>query len=300
MNTRIKKVTKDQIFAFAQHITPQKTLSRLVGKIAECENRWIKNTFINQFVKKYQVDMSEAVNSNPLSYRNFNDFFTRAILPELRPISKEKNSIACPADGTISQLGKIEHDTLYQIKGHNYSLTSLLGGYASLSDQFLDGSFATVYLFPRDYHRVHMPLTGKLTKMIYVPGKLFSVNKITEKEITDVFTRNERIVCLFDTEAGPMAIILVGAMIVASIETIWAGQVTPFNKNVAVWNYRDLNNIEIKKGEEMGRFKLGSTAIVLFGKSAINWEESIKVDSKTRVGIKLGSLNQKPSPKENT
>ncbi|GGN32038.1 MULTISPECIES: archaetidylserine decarboxylase [Marinomonas] len=283
-------MTKDQLFAFAQHITPQKTLSRAIGKIAECENTWVKNTFISQFVKKYQVDMTEAVNSDPLSYRNFNDFFTRAIRPELRPICNEENSIACPADGAVSQLGNIEHGTLFQAKGHYYSLTSLLGGDASLSNQFLGGSFATVYLSPKDYHRVHMPLSGKLTKMIHIPGKLFSVNKVTAEQIPNVFARNERTVCLFDTEAGPMAVILVGAMIVASIETVWAGQVTPFNKHVVTWDYKELNNIEIKKGEEMGRFKLGSTAIVLFGKNAVNWEESLQADTPTKMGMHFGNV----------
>ncbi|RNF51962.1 phosphatidylserine decarboxylase [Marinomonas hwangdonensis] len=286
-------MTKDQLFAFAQHITPQKTLSRAIGKIAECENRWVKNTFISQFVKKYQVDMSEAINSDPLSYRNFNDFFTRAIRPELRPICDQDDGIACPADGAISQLGNIEYGTLFQAKGHNYSLTDLLGGDASLSNQFLGGSFATVYLSPKDYHRVHMPLTGKLTKMIHIPGKLFSVNKVTAEQIPNVFARNERTVCLFDTEAGPMAVILVGAMIVASIETVWAGQVTPFNKQVVTWNYDALNNIELKKGEEMGRFKLGSTAIVLFGKDAINWEESLQAETPTKMGMHFGRIVEK-------
>jgi phosphatidylserine decarboxylase len=286
-------VTKDQLFAFAQHITPQKTLSRTIGRIAECEKTWVKNTFINQFIKKYQVDMSEAVNSDPLSYRNFNDFFTRAIRSELRPICEQKNGIACPADGAVSQLGEIEHGTLLQAKGHTYSLTSLLGGDASLSNQFLGGSFATVYLSPKDYHRVHMPLTGKLTKMIHIPGKLFSVNKVTAEQIPSVFARNERTVCIFDTEAGPMAVILVGAMIVASIETTWAGQVTPFNKNVVTWDYSELNKIEIKKGEEMGRFKLGSTAIVLFGKDAVKWEESIQAETPTKVGMHFGQIKEK-------
>jgi len=285
-------VNKDQLFAFAQHITPQKTLSRAIGKIAECETGWVKNTFISKFVKKYQVDMSQAINDDALSYRNFNDFFTRAIRPELRPICEGEKSIACPADGAVSQLGNIEHGTILQAKGHHYSLTSLLGGDASLSDQFLGGSFATVYLSPKDYHRVHMPLTGKLTKMIHVPGKLFSVNKVTAEQIPSVFARNERTVCLFDTEAGPMAVILVGAMIVASIETTWAGQVTPFNKNVVTWDYKELNDIEIKKGEEMGRFKLGSTAIVLFGKDAVEWDESLQAETPTTMGMHFGKITE--------
>lgn len=284
---------KDQLFAFSQYITPQKALSRAIGKIAECENHWVKNTFISQFVKKYQVDMSEAINSDTTSYRNFNDFFTRAIRPELRPICDQENGIACPADGAISQLGNIEYGTLFQAKGHHYSLTDLLGGDSSLSNQFLGGTFATVYLSPKDYHRVHMPLTGKLTKMIHVPGKLFSVNKVTAEQIPNVFARNERTVCLFDTAAGPMAVILVGAMIVASIETVWAGQVTPFSKDVVTWDYAALSNIELKKGEEMGRFKLGSTAIVLFGKDAINWEESLQAETPTKMGMHFGTILDK-------
>lgn len=279
---------KDQLFAFAQHITPQKALSRFVGRIAECTNKQVKNTFIGQFVKKYQVDMSEAVQENPFDYRNFNEFFTRAIKPEMRPIAQGENIIACPADGAISQIGDIEYGTIYQAKDHRYSLTELLGGDAELSNQFLGGKFATVYLSPRDYHRVHMPLDGKLIKTIHVPGKLFSVNKVTAEQIPNVFARNERTVCIFETAAGPMAVILVGAMIVASIETVWTGQVTPFSKHVQTWDYEKLANIELKKGEEMGRFKLGSTAIVLFGKNAVEWDKHLAAETPTRMGMAFG------------
>ena len=283
-------VNKDQLFAFLQHITPQKTLSRLVGRVAECTNTPVKNVFIEQFIKKYNVDMSEAINEDPKSYRNFNEFFTRAIKPELRPIVEGEKTIACPADGAISQLGNIEYGTIYQAKGHSYSLTELLGGDAELSNQFLGGKFATVYLSPRDYHRVHMPLDGKLVKTIHVPGKLFSVNKVTAEQIPNVFARNERTVCIFDTAAGPMAVILVGAMIVASIETVWTGQVTPFSKNVQTWDYEKLANVELKKGDEMGRFKLGSTAIVLFGKDAVAWSESLSAETPTKMGMEFGQL----------
>jgi phosphatidylserine decarboxylase len=240
-------VNRDQLFALAQHLTPQKTLSRLAGRLAECENTWVKDTFIQNFIKKYQVDMNEAIEPNPQSYKNFNAFFTRAIKPELRPIASDDKAIACPADGAISQLGDIEYGTLLQAKGHTYSLTSLLGGDAELSNRFIGGKFATVYLSPKDYHRVHMPNEGKLTKMIHNPGKLFSVNKVTAEQIPNVFARNERTVCIFETAVGPMAVILVGAMIVASIETIWAGQVTPFNKNVVTWDYDKLNQVALKK-----------------------------------------------------
>lgn len=283
-------MNKDQLFAFAQYITPQKALSRFVGRIAECTNKQVKNTFIGQFVKKYQVDMSEAIQEDPFSYRNFNDFFTRAIKPEMRPIAPGENIIACPADGAISQLGDIEYGTIYQAKNHHYSLTELLGGDAELSNQFLGGKFATVYLSPRDYHRVHMPLDGKLIKTIHVPGKLFSVNKVTAEQIPNVFARNERTVCIFETNAGPMAVILVGAMIVASIETVWTGQVTPFSKQVQTWDHQKLANIQLKKGEEMGRFKLGSTAIVLFGKDAAEWEKHLTAESPTQMGMAFGKI----------
>nr|WP_239090162.1 archaetidylserine decarboxylase [Marinomonas ostreistagni] len=271
-------------------MTPQHALSRLIGRVAECTNPLVKRAFIGPFVKKYQVDMSQAVNSDPFSYRNFNDFFTRAIKPELRPIASGEHTIACPADGAISQLGDIEYGTIYQAKGHRYSLTELLGGDAELSNLFLDGKFATVYLSPKDYHRVHMPIDGKLIKTIHVPGKLFSVNKVTAEQIPNVFARNERTVCIFETAVGPMAVILVGAMIVASIETVWTGQVTPFSKQVQTWDYEKLANITLKKGEEMGRFKLGSTAIVLFGKDAANWESHLRAETPTQMGMAFGQI----------
>jgi len=284
-------VNKDQLFALAQHITPQKSLSRIIGQIAECENTWVKDTFIKNFIKKYNVDMNEAIEPDPSTYKNFNAFFTRAIKPELRPIASGEKDIACPADGAVSQLGNIEYGTLLQAKGSTYSLTSLLGGDAELSNHFVGGKFATVYLSPKDYHRVHMPIDGKLVKMIHIPGKLFSVNKVTAEQIPNVFARNERTVCIFETAVGPMAVILVGAMIVASIETVWAGQVTPFNKHVVTWDYDLLSQVSLKKGDEMGRFKLGSTAIVLFGPNAINWESSLEATTPTSMGMPFGNLN---------
>jgi len=283
-------MNSEHIFALAQKIAPQKLLSRTIGHIANCQQEWIKNTFIKKFIDKYDVDMEEAVEPNPEAYKSFNDFFTRAIKTELRPITKTKNTIACPADGAISQLGDIEYGTLLQAKGHTYSLTSLLGGDADLSNLFVGGKFATIYLSPKDYHRVHMPLDGKLIKMIHVPGKLFSVNKVTAENIQNLFARNERTVCIFETQIGPMAVILVGAMIVASIETVWAGQVTPFSKQVTTWDYDKLNDIQLKKGEEMGRFKLGSTAIVLFGANVMDWADELEAESSTTLGMPIGKL----------
>lgn len=288
-------MNSEYLFAQAQKFVPQKLLSRAIGFLANTEQEWLKNYFIKTFIDQYKVDMEEAIEPNPQAYKTFNDFFTRAIKPELRPIAKAKNTIACPADGAISQIGDIEYGTLLQAKNHSYGLTALLGGDADLSNLFVGGKFATIYLSPKDYHRVHMPLDGKLIKMIHVPGKLFSVNKATAEHIPSLFARNERAVCVFETPAGPMAVILVGAMIVASIETVWAGQVAPAGKQVSTWDYQTLNDIQLKKGEEMGRFKLGSTAIVLFGPNVMEWVAELEAETPTKLGMPLGKLKSSRS-----
>ncbi|MEC8429432.1 MAG: archaetidylserine decarboxylase, partial [Pseudomonadota bacterium] len=221
----------------------------------------------------------------------FNDFFTRALKPGARPICNEDKAIVFPADGAISQLGDIRHGRVFQAKGQDYSLLELVGGDPELAKPFEDGSFATVYLSPKDYHRVHMPFEGTLTHMIHVPGDLFSVNDVTAANVPRLFARNERVVCLFDTEAGPMAVILVGAMIVASIETVWAGQVAPVKREIKTTRYNQSENIHLKKGDELGRFKLGSTAIVLFGPEASSWQDSLDAGSATRMGDKMGEVN---------
>ncbi|WP_049723521.1 archaetidylserine decarboxylase [Gilvimarinus polysaccharolyticus] len=280
----------DKLFTSLQYLVPQHALSRLAGRLASCHNKTIKNTFIQWFIKRYNVDMSQALNEDPASYACFNDFFTRALKADARPIDTADNSVVCPADGSISQLGNIEDGRIFQAKGQLYSACELLGGDEALASEFAGGSFATVYLSPKDYHRVHMPLTGRLRQMIVIPGDLFSVNSATAREVPRLFARNERAVCIFDTDAGPMAVVLVGAMIVAGIETVWAGEVAPFKRRVATthYNVNSSNPITLLKGAEMGRFKLGSTAIVLFGKGHVEWSDNFSAETMTRMGEAMG------------
>lgn len=278
----------DKFFAALQYLTPQHALSRAAGWLGRCRISWVKNTFIEWFVKRYQVDMSEPLEENPRAYACFNDFFTRPLKPDARPICTEADAVVCPADGFVSQLGNIEDGRIFQAKGHMYTTLELLGGDEALARQFDDGQFATIYLSPSHYHRVHMPYKGRLQRMVAVPGDLFSVNTATASQVPRLFARNERAVAIFDTEAGPMAVVLVGAMIVAGIETVWAGDVTPFKREVRTTDYQTQQQIELATGEEMGRFKLGSTAIVLFAKGKVEWDAHYQAGSATLMGEKLG------------
>ncbi len=274
----------DTAFIILQYLLPQHLLSRLVGKLAECRLPWLKNLLIRRFITQYKVDMSEAVDSAPEAYANFNAFFTRALKDGARPI--DDAPVVCPADGAISQLGEINRGRIFQAKGQDYSLQTLLGDDKALTAEFDGGSFATIYLSPRDYHRVHMPVDGTLRSMTYVPGKLFSVNTTTAENVRSLFARNERAICVFDTEFGPMAMILVGAMIVAGIETVWDGQVAPPPRQLTTRSYPQ-EAPTLKKGEEMGRFKLGSTVILLFGKDKIDWLDKFEALTPTRLGEAL-------------
>lgn len=277
-----------RLFILMQYLLPHHLLSRLAGCLANCTWPWVKNPFINWFVNHYKVDMSQAQEENPTAYNSFNDFFTRALKADARPLDATPGGILCPADGTVSQLGKIEHGRIFQAKGHSFSVTELLGGNPAHAAAFQGGEFATVYLSPRDYHRVHMPFTGTLTEMIYVPGRLFSVNQTTAENVPELFARNERVVCLFDTEVGPMAVVLVGAMIVASVETVWAGLVAPPSRQLRATEYGQAAP-KVARGEEMGRFKLGSTAIVLFGPNVASWQAELKAGSAVSMGQLIGS-----------
>ncbi len=282
-----------RIFIFLQYLLPHHALSRLIGCLANCQRPGIKNPLIRGFIKRYRVDMSLAVRQQPEDYLHFNDFFTRSLVEGARPVDDSNEGIVCPADGAISQLGEIRHGRIFQAKGHDFSLVELLGGDSERAQPFQDGQFATVYLSPRDYHRVHMPLAGTLREMIYVPGKLFSVNQTTAENVSGLFSRNERVVCIFDTEAGPMALVLVGAMIVASIETVWAGEVAPARRRLQTFNYDASASkpISLAKGEEMGRFKLGSTAIVLFGPQVASWRDGLCAGSPVLMGENMGQLH---------
>ncbi|SBR49774.1 MULTISPECIES: archaetidylserine decarboxylase [unclassified Halomonas] len=268
-------------FSLLQYPLPHHAISRLTGKFAQCDNPWVKNTLINAFIKRFNVDMSQALEPDPAAYATFNDFFTRALKDDARPLEE---GIISPADGTLSQYGRLQAGQLVQAKGHTYSAQTLLGGDTALAEEFLGGSFATVYLSPRDYHRVHMPITGTLREMIYVPGRLFSVNQATANYVPGLFARNERLVCIFDTEQGPMAMVLVGAMIVAAIETVWSGQVTPLAGHPQRMQFGQ--PITLAKGAEMGRFKLGSTVVMCFAKS-VNFND-LPTNTMVQMGQRLG------------
>ncbi|MGH1429961.1 MAG: archaetidylserine decarboxylase [Neptuniibacter sp.] len=290
----MKPSFKESLFILFQHIVPQHLLSRLVGTIADSKTPWVKNLFIRWFAKKYQINMSEARDEIPSNYPSFNAFFTRELKADARPIDQTELSIVSPADGAISQLGGIEHGRIFQAKGRGYSLSTLLGGDQKRTEQFTNGNFATIYLSPRDYHRVHMPVTGTLTHTTYIPGDLFSVNQTTAEGVDQLFARNERLVAYFDTEYGPMAMVLVGAMIVAGIETVWSGQEAPRLKKPihTPFSNQSSSPITLEKGEEMGRFKLGSTVILLFGEDRISWESSLTATSPVQLGRVIASANQ--------
>ncbi|MDK8266950.1 archaetidylserine decarboxylase [Pseudomonas oryzihabitans] len=281
---------QDRLFILAQHLLPHHLLSRLIGGFAECRVPWFKNLLTRWFVRHYDVDMRQAQVEDPTAYENFNAFFTRALKPGARPLPAAADVVVSPSDGAISQLGRVEHGRIFQAKGHSYSLLELLGGDGLRAAPFMGGHFATIYLSPKDYHRVHMPLTGTLKEMVYVPGRIFSVNQLTAENVPELFARNERVVCIFDTAVGPMAVILVGAMIVASIETVWAGLVTPPKRELKRFAYDEAARapITLRTGDELGRFKLGSTAIVLFGPEAVNWSAELGALSTVNMGQLLG------------
>lgn len=279
----------DKLFSLLQHLTPQHALSRATGWFGRTGNSRVKNTFISWFVKRYNVDMSLAQEEDPLAYACFNDFFTRRLKDGARPIDSGTDTIVSPADGAISQLGDIVNGRIFQAKGQSYTTRELLGGDAALAAEFDQGKFATVYLSPRDYHRVHMPFAGTLRTMVAIPGDLFSVNKATAQEVPRLFSRNERVVAIFDTQIGPMAVVLVGAMIVAGIETVWAGEVAPFKRRIATTHYQGGDRqIRLAKGDEMGLFKLGSTAIVLFAKDRMQWDAQYEAGTPTVMGKTFG------------
>ncbi|HKM14750.1 MAG TPA: archaetidylserine decarboxylase [Marinospirillum sp.] len=286
-------MNKSKLFSLLQYVIPQHLLSRLTGRLAECRIAWVKNQLIKLFIKHFNVDMSEALQEEPTAYANFNDFFTRELKPDAREILADPTQLVSPADGAISELGLLQHGQLLQAKGINYSLTRLLGGNLEKAQPFMGGSFATIYLSPSDYHRVHMPLQGRLLETIYVPGKLFSVNQATADNVPDLFARNERLVCFFETPAGPMALILVGAMIVAGIETVWDGQVAPPARQVTLKDFNDPQPVVLEKGQEMGRFKLGSTAILVFGPDAVVWNDYLQNGTKVKLGEALATLKVK-------
>ena len=274
----------DRLKVFPQYVIPQQGLSRIIYHLTRCKYPLIKNFLIRIFIFYFKVDMDQASNPEIAGYSDFNQFFTRKIKPELRPVTS--TGIACPVDGTISQTGKIDGTTLMQVKGRHFSLTNLL----TIEEEalkFANGNYITLYLSPRDYHRIHMPIDGQLYKMIHVPGSLFSVNQATTRTVKNLFCRNERVICIFDTDIGPMAVIMVGALFVGTIDTVWAGTVT--SKSV---NSGDDNRIYLKKGDELGRFNMGSSVIVLFGPDVMNWQSVHKPGQSVLMGACLGTIKK--------
>ena len=278
---------KTKLFILFQHCVPQHGLSRLASYFADCKITFIKNFLIHQFSKKYWVDLSDAQRQSPRDYISFNDFFTRELKQGARVVDSSPQSLTSPADGSFSQLGHIEDEQLFQAKGHRFSIEDLLAR-RDLVDSYRNGLFATIYLSPKDYHRVHMPFDGLLVSTSYIPGDLFSVNTTTTQNISNLFSRNERLVCHFETEFGPMCVILVGAMIVAGIETVWSGQVSPAKTRHIVHSSIE-QPISIKKGEELGRFKLGSTAIILLPKGVAAWKTEFTPGSPIKMGQAIGN-----------
>ncbi|CAA0090659.1 Phosphatidylserine decarboxylase proenzyme [Halioglobus japonicus] len=279
----------DKFFILFQNIVPQHLLSRCTGFLAGLRHpEWLKNWLIKQFIRQYDVDMSQAAEPDYTRYDCFNDFFTRPLRDDARPL--DDADILCPADGAISQLGDIANGLLFQAKGRFFAAEDLLGGDAVRAAQFQGGKFATIYLSPKDYHRVHMPVAGRLTGTCYIPGQLFSVNGTTAENVDRLFARNERLVCYFDTASGPMAMVLVGAMVVAGIETVWSGQVAPPPKKPVSVDYLTLPEpVELAQGDEMGRFMLGSTVILLFPEGAMDFDERYLAGASTVMGERLGA-----------
>lgn len=277
-----------QLFIIFQKITPQHSLTALVGWLANIKNETFKNLFIRCFIKHYRIDMQEAAITDPTQYATFNDFFIRKLKPALRPLDTAPAALTSPVDGTVAQLGSIAHNQLLQAKNFYFNLETLLGGDHDLATYFYDGLFATLYLAPYNYHRVHMPFDGELIKTIYVPGKLFSVNRITTDLVPALYSRNERLICIFNTAQGQMAVILVGALIVGSIQTVWMD--APIRR---AHLHVDMAAAPVKlaKGAELGYFKLGSTVILLGAKDAFVWNDVLKAGDTVQMGKSLATLS---------
>ena len=277
----------ERLAVMLQYILPKQALTVFAGKVAGSKGGKLTTRLIQWFVGRYNVNMAEAANPDIGSYATFNDFFTRALRSDARPLAQA--AYICPVDGAISQYGAIDKDQLFQAKGHHYSTAALVGGDAALAQQFQDGSFATLYLSPRDYHRIHMPCDGRLTRMIYVPGDFFSVNPVTARGVPGLFARNERVVCVFESAHGPFVLALVGATIVGSMATVWHGVVNPpRSSSVREWKY-DGQNVLLKKGDEMGRFLLGSTVVMLFPKNAMQFNPQWVPAQAVRMGEEMGT-----------
>lgn len=286
--------TGDRLFAALQHALPKHLMSRGIYAIARSESRFVKNTFLRIFLNLFDINMAEAVQPNPYAYRTFNEFFTRALKPGARPIAIESEFLVSPVDGTVSQVGELLNESLLQAKGQHYTLQELLAGDEESITTYRNGSFACIYLAPYNYHRIHMPYAGTALKNIYVPGDLFSVNASTARAVPRVFARNERLICEFTTSIGRVAVILVGALHVGSIETVHCGEVNPPPRRHKRPEYiaRGIGR-EFKKGEELGRFNMGSTVVLLFERGRIHWDGSaMHANATVQLGRPIARVHQ--------
>jgi phosphatidylserine decarboxylase len=280
----------DLLKSLPLYAVPHHAVSRAVHAMARLETR-LKDPLVRWFIRRYGVDMGEAAEPRPEAYASFNAFFTRALRPDARPLDADPGALLSPADSTVSALGRITRGRIIQAKGHDYSVETLLGGDERRAAPFRDGHFITLYLSPRDYHRVHMPAAGLLRETVYIPGRLFSVAPHTVRTIPNLFARNERMACLFDTDRGPLASIMVGAINVGSIELVWAGEVTPPRGDLKVTDYGD-RPVRLERGAEMGRFNLGSTVILLLPDIPFAWREDLAPGVRVKMGEGVGRFEE--------
>jgi phosphatidylserine decarboxylase len=281
----------DFLKVWPQYLLPTHLLSRVVYAATRIRVPFIKNLMIRRFMRAFGVTLREAQVQDATAFEHFNAFFTRALLPDARPVVADADAVASPVDGTVSQAGRIDNGRIFQAKGQSFSLVELLGGMPGMAAPFMNGNFATLYLAPYNYHRIHMPLDGTLKRMAHIPGRLFSVNRPTVRRLPRVFARNERVACVFDTDAGPMAVVMVGALFVGSIETPWAGEVTPpMGRRVTNTTYTPAEAPRFDRGGEIGRFNMGSTVILLFGPDAVEWHERLGAGMRVQLGERIGSV----------
>lgn len=280
---------RDHLFVTLQRLLPTHALSRVIHWATRLRWRWAKNLLIGKVVQAYDIKLDDALVEDALAYASFNKFFTRELKSGARPMPEAAEVIASPVDGTLYQAGDINGERIFQAKGHHFTSTELLGGDASRAGPFMGGKFATIYLAPYNYHRIHMPVNGRLREMVYIPGRLFSVNPATARTLPGLFARNERVAMLFDTDAGPMAMVAVGALFVGSIETVWAGEITPPHRGgITVTQYMHGDDAHYyARGDEVGRFNMGSTVILLFGAEAVRWVEDNQPGRVLRMGDSL-------------
>jgi phosphatidylserine decarboxylase len=284
----------DQAFATLQYLLPKHVLSRIVYSVLRSENVWLRNRVLSVFLRAYKVNMAEAVESNPYAYRSFNAFFTRALKNDARPIAAETDAFVSPVDGTVSQCGAINGDSIFQAKGQTYSLTELLGGNAQRAQKYLGGSFATIYLAPYNYHRIHMPFAGVVRETIYVPGDLFSVNAATARTVARLFARNERVVCEFECATGHFSMSFIGALFAGSMETTWCGEVNPpprrkKQSTIIVQG----NGTTLVKGAEAGRFNMGSTVVIVTPPRFVTWSADLQPGAVVRMGQRIGTTSMR-------